>query len=200
MIKTFIFDLGNVIVSFNHRKIVEKLQDICEKASDEIFAKAISSTLVQDYNLGKITSKEFSSAINTALELKMDFADFSQAWNYAFAPEPIISEQFIRKLSANYRLLVLSDTNELHFDFIRKNFPILDHFNDFVLSHKVGAVKPSAEIFRAVMEKAECLPEECIFIDDIEKNVEGARINGINALQFISVEQLEADLRARNLI
>lgn len=200
MTKTFIFDLGNVIVPFNHRKIVEKLQCVCEKASEEIFAETISSSFVQDYNLGKITSAEFFDSVNRGLKLKMNFADFSQAWNCTFDVEPIISEQFVKKLSESYRLLVLSDTNELHFDFIRENFSILDYFDEFVLSHRVGAVKPSAEIFQAVIEKVECLPNECIFIDDIEKNVEGARRYGMNALQFVSVEQLEAELRARNLV
>jgi putative hydrolase of the HAD superfamily len=200
MIKTIIFDLGNVIVSFDHRKIVEKLQCVCEKESEEIFTEAISSTFVQHYNLGKVTSAEFFDSVNRALKLEMNFADFSQAWNCTFNAETIIPEQFVKKLSKSYRLLVLSDTNELHFDFIRENFSILDHFDDFVLSYRVGAVKPSAEIFRAVIEKAECLPGECIFIDDVEINVEGARRYGMNALQFISVEQLEAELRAWNLV
>jgi putative hydrolase of the HAD superfamily len=200
MIKTLIFDLGNVIVPFNHRKIVEKLQCVCEKASEEIFAEVISAKFVQDYNLGKITSAEFFDSVNLALKLEMNFADFSQTWNYTFEAEPIISEQFVKKLSECYRLLVLSDTNELHFDFIRENFSVLDYFDDFVLSYRVGAVKPSAEIFRAVIEKAECLPDECIFIDDVEKNVEGARRYGMNAIRFISVEQLEAELRAKNLV
>src|SRR5688572_12038651 len=125
MIKTFIFDLGNVIISFNHNKIVEKLQCVCRQSSDEIFARAISSKFVQDYNLGKISSAEFFDSVNRGLEMKMDFADFSQIWNCTFAPEPIIPKRIIKKLSEGYRLLVLSDTNELHFDFIKENFPFL---------------------------------------------------------------------------
>lgn len=200
MIKTFIFDLGNVIVAFNHTKIVEKLQCVCDLTSDEILAGALSSQFVQDYNLGKISSEEFFDSISYGLNLKMNFIDFPQVWNCTFAPEPIISEHIIKKLSENYRLLILSDTNELHFDFIREKFSILDYFDDFVLSHKVGAVKPSEEIFRAVLEKAECLPDECIFIDDLEQNVEGAKKCGINAIQFLSAQQLETELRARNLL
>ena len=156
MIKTFIFDLGNVLVSFNHNKIVERLQYVCRQSSDEIFAQAISSKLVQDYNLGKISSAEFFDSVNRGLELEMNFADFSRIWNCTFAPEPIIPERIIKKLSDSCRLLVLSDTNEIHFDFIKEIFPILDNFDDFVLSHKVGAVKPSEEIFRRVIERAEC--------------------------------------------
>lgn len=199
MIKTFIFDLGNVIVSFNHNKIVEKLQSGCALTSNDIFAKAISSKLVNDYNLGKISSAEFFDLLSNELQLKMEFADFSQVWNCTFELEPIIPLQIIKKLSENYRLIILSDTNELHFDFIEENFPILEYFDDFVLSHKVGAVKPSEEIFRLVIEKADCLPEECIFIDDLKQNVESAKKYGLNAIQFISADELEAELRKRNL-
>lgn len=200
MIKTFIFDLGNVIVSFDHNKIAARLRNACEHESDVIFGKAITSPLVQQYNLGKITSAEFFEAVSRELGLQMDFHDFSEAWNCTFAPEPLVSEQFIETLAKKYKLLLLSDTNELHFDYIRERFPALDHFDDFVLSHKAGAAKPSAEIFQAVVKIADCAPEECFFVDDIEINVEGARKVGINALQFVSAKQLEQELKTLGLI
>lgn len=200
MIKTFIFDLGNVIVAFDHNKIVEKMQCICEHTSDEIFSKAIASEIVRDYNLGKITSEEFIDLVNGELKLEMNFEDFNRTWNCTFASEPIIPERIIEKLSENYRLIILSDTNEMHFDFIKENYPILDYFDDFVLSHKVGALKPSTEIFQIVTEKAGCLPEECVFIDDLKINVEGARSFGIDSILFESAERLEAELKSRDLI
>lgn len=200
MIKTVIFDLGNVIVSFDHNKIAARLGNACDHESEVIFGKAITSPLVRQYNLGKITSAEFFEAVSRELSLQMDFRDFSEAWNCTFAPEPLVSERFIKTLSDKYKLLLLSDTNELHFDYIRERFSALDHFDDFVLSHKAGAVKPSAEIFQAVVKIAGCAPEECLFIDDLEINVEGARKFGINALQFISQTQLERELKIRSLI
>lgn len=200
MIKTFIFDLGNVIVSFDHNKTAERLASFCEHASDIVFGKAITSPLVQEYNLGKITSTEFFEAVSRELGLQMDFRAFSEAWNCTFAPEPLVSEQFVKTLADKYKLLLLSDTNELHFDYIRERFPALYHFDDFVLSHKAGAVKPSAEIFQAVVKIADCAPEECFFIDDLEINVEGARKFGINALQFVSQAQIEKELKTLGLI
>lgn len=200
MIKTFIFDLGNVIVSFDHNKTAARLASACEHASDVIFGKAFSSPLMQQYSLGKLTSAEFFEAVSRELDLRMDFNDFSQAWNCTFASEPLVSERLIKSLAENYKLLLLSDTNELHFDYIRENFPALDYFDDFILSHKAGAVKPSAEIFQAVIKIAGCQPEECFFVDDLEINVEGARKFGINALQFVSEQQLEQELKTRGLI
>jgi putative hydrolase of the HAD superfamily len=200
MIKTFIFDLGNVIVSFDHNKTAARLASVCQHESEVIFGKAFTSPLVKEYNLGKITSAEFFETLTRELGLQMNFRDFSEAWNCTFALEPLVSEQFIETLAEKYKLLLLSDTNELHFDYIRENFPALDHFDDFVLSHKAGAVKPSAEIFQSVVKIADCAPEDCFFIDDLKVNVEGARKYGINALQFVSQTQLEQELKTLGLI
>jgi putative hydrolase of the HAD superfamily len=200
MIKTFIFDLGNVIVSFDHNKTAAGLANVCAQASDVIFGKAISSPLVREYNLGRISSEEFFDQVRRELDLRMSFAEFSAAWNCTFEMEPLISERFIKNLANKYKLLLLSDTNELHFDYIREHFPVLDHFDDFILSHKAGAAKPSPEIFQIAVEKSECLPEECFFIDDLALNVEGAKKFGINAFQFVSEVTLEEELKACSLI
>lgn len=200
MIKTFIFDLGNVIVAFDHNKTAAHLASVCAHTSDVIFGKAIASPLVQRYNLGEITSAEFFEALSRELELRMEYSDFASAWNCTFAMKPLISEQFMSDLADRYKLLLLSDTNELHFDYIREHFPVLDYFDDFVLSHQVGAAKPSAEIFQFAVATAGCAPEECFFIDDLPVNVEGAKKCGINALQFVSETMLATELESRGLI
>lgn len=200
MIKTFIFDLGNVIVSFDHSKIVRRFEAVCKYSPEEIFSKTISSNLVREYNVGAITTAEFYNSIVRELDISMSFEDFFQTWNCTFIPEPIIPERIIKSLSGKYKLLVLSDTNEMHFDYIKENFQILDYIDDFILSHKVNVVKPSAEIFQAVVKIAGCQPEECFFVDDLKENVEGAKRFGLNAMQFVSAEQFEEELKTRSLI
>jgi putative hydrolase of the HAD superfamily len=135
--------LGNVIVSFDHNKIVQRFTAACEHSREDIFGKAISSLLVREYTLGAISTAEFYEAVIKELGMKMSFEDFFEAWNCTFTPEPLIAEQTVKALSEKYKLLVLSDTNEMHFDFIKENYPILNYINEFVLSHKVNAVKPS---------------------------------------------------------
>jgi putative hydrolase of the HAD superfamily len=200
MIKTIIFDLGNVIVSFDHRKTSKRLEALSEHADDVIYAKAVAGEIVKHYNLGRLSTEEFLAAVNRELGLQIGYEDFYAAWNCTFLPEPLISEELIKKLAEKYKLLILSDTNEMHFDFIRENYPIMNYFDDFVVSHKVNFVKPSAEIFQKAVEIAGHRPEECLFIDDLAANVEGARQCGIEALQFVSAEQLERDLRKLNLL
>lgn len=106
----------------------------------------------------------------------------------------------VERIARNYRLVLLSNTNALHFEMIRETYPLLRHFHSYVLSYEVKAMKPSPLIYRRAIEEARCRPEECFFTDDIEAYVEGARREGIDAVQFESAGQIERELRARGVV
>ncbi len=80
-----------------------------------------------------------------------------------------------------------------------ETYPLLRHFHSYVLSYKVGAMKPSPLIYRKAIEAAGCEPGECFFTDDIEAYVEGARAQGIDAVRFQSAAQIEAELLKRGV-
>ncbi len=97
-------------------------------------------------------------------------------------------------------MLALSNTNPIHFAMVKEAYPLLRQFHDFVLSYEVGAAKPEAKIYREAIVRARCNPEECFFIDDLAVNVEAAREHGMDAVQFLSAEQLDRELRFRGLL
>ena len=200
MIKTFIFDLGKVIVPFELDNQMKILEAVCDFKHSEIKERIFAAEEITLFETGKISAEELFEALKKLLHLQMNFSEFVEAWNSIFSLEPIVSECLIEKLSQKYRLIVLSDTNELHFEFIKRNFPILQFFNDFVLSHEVGFAKPSAEIFQTAVERAGCAADECFFTDDKETNVAGALKFGINAVQFTSAARFEWEIKAQNLI
>ena len=121
--------------------------------------------------------------------LRSDFEEFKKLWNGIFILEPILSNDFFKELAENHKLLILSDTNETHFEFIREHFPVLKNFHDFILSYEVGHLKPAEEIFQVALEKAKCKPKECLFTDDKKSNCEGAEKLGIRTIHFESREQ-----------
>lgn len=200
MIKTFIFDLGNVIVPFEADSKIKSLQEFTRLKPEDVHEKVLLSEELRLFETGKISSLEVFEFVKKTLDSEMSFEQFIENWNGIFILEPILSEDFIGKLSKKYKLLILSDTNEIHFEFIKQNFPVLKFFDDFVLSYEVGVLKPSKEIFQIAVEKAGCLPEECFFTDDIEKNIAAAKNLGINTVQFISAEQFEKHLLGLSLI
>lgn len=200
MIKTFIFDLGKVIVPFELDNQMKILEAVCDYKPAEIREKIFAAEEIRLFETGKIAAADLFEVLKKLLELRMNFAEFADAWNSIFSLEPMISEDLIARLANRYRLLILSDTNELHFRFIRDNFPILRFFDDFVLSYEIGFLKPSLEIFRAAVSKAGCAANECFFTDDKEANVAGARKFGINAVQFESAEQFEREIKTLGLL
>lgn len=200
MIKTFIFDLGKVIVPYEINRGLESFANCCDLSSAEIGGKFFGSDESRLFETGKISTVEFFEAVRRKLYLKMNFEEFADAWNSIFLLEPIIPQDFVRQLAEKYRLIILSDTNELHISFIKKNFSVLRYFDEFVVSYEVGHFKPAKEMFQVAVEKAECLPEECFFTDDKKENIDKAREFGINAVQFVSFDQFEAELRKRQLI
>jgi putative hydrolase of the HAD superfamily len=126
------------------------------------------------------------------------FFEFKDMWTRIFTLNTGISELIVR-LKKHYRLLLLSNTNEMHFDYARDAFTILREFDDHVLSYEVGERKPHARIYAVALERAGCPPRRCVYIDDIEENVEAARVLGINGIVFRNTRQLQSELRALNV-
>jgi len=125
--------------------------------------------------------------------------EFCDTFNCIFT-DTLVPESLLETLAARYRLVLLSNTNAIHFPWIRERYPLLRHFHDLVLSYEVKAMKPDPEIYRAAVAKAGCRPEECFYTDDIAQFVEGARAVGIDAVQFVDAAQLERELRARGIL
>jgi putative hydrolase of the HAD superfamily len=82
---------------------------------------------------------------------------------------------------------------------LRQRYPLLRHFDDFILSYRVGALKPAPEMYQSAIARAGCLPSECFYTDDIPSYVEAGRQHGLDAVHFCGLEQLEGELRARGI-
>src|SRR5690606_14878171 len=77
------------------------------------------------------------------------------------------------------RLVLLSNTSAFHFEFIQRRWDVLQRFDDFVVSYKVGAIKPEPAIFEAALRAIHCRPHECFYTDDIPAYIEMARRFGL---------------------
>lgn len=200
MIKSLIFDLGNVIVPFDFKRAYAKLGPICSCPVTEISARIRSTDLVERFETGRLGAKPFVEEFSKLLELKTNYDDFCDLWTSVFFQETLLAEAFLAGLRDRFRLLVLSNTNPIHFGMLKAKYPLFRHFHDFVLSYEVGALKPDSKIYREAIVRAGCRPEECFFTDDIVANVEAARKHGMDAVQFLSAAQLEEELRARGVL
>jgi putative hydrolase of the HAD superfamily len=200
VIKTILFDLGGVIVPFDFKRAYAKLETLCSYPAAEIPTRIRSTGLVQRFETGRVASEQFVEELSAILELKMTYQQFCDLWTCIFLPEPLVPETMLARLRTGHRLMLLSNTNPIHFHMIQANYPLMRHFHHAVLSYEVGAVKPSPQIFQEAIARAGCSPEECFFTDDLIVNVEAARKHGMDAVQFESAAQIEAELRARGVL
>ena len=199
MIKTVIFDLGKVIIPFDFSRGYRAMERFCGYPAAEIPKRIGATDLVHRYETGLVESREFVDELSKLLDLRATYDEFCELWSCVFLPETLIPESLVAGISARYRTLVLSNTNAIHFEMVRRQYPILRHFHDMVLSYEVKAMKPTPAIYQTAIARAQCRPEECFFTDDIAAYVDGARREGIDAVQFQSCEQLQKELAARGV-
>jgi putative hydrolase of the HAD superfamily len=198
-IKAVIFDLGRVIVPFDFNRGYTRLAPLCGIPAAEIPKRIAPTGLVPLFESGGIEPRDFVRELSRHLNLDTTYENFCEIWSSIFLPHTLIPESMLIGIARTYRLVLLSNTNAIHFEMVRENYPLLRHFHSLVLSYKVGAMKPLPQIYRRAIEEAGCLPEECFFTDDIPDYVAGARAQGIDAVQFESAEQIEAELRKRGV-
>jgi putative hydrolase of the HAD superfamily len=198
--RAVILDLGNVIVGLDFPRAYRAAASLTGHSAGEIPELIRAANLARPYERGELTSEEFYLRFCRALDLKISYSEFVDLWSDMFQPEPILTDGLLRELAATTKLLMLSNTNEIHFEFIRGRYPLVRHFHDFVLSYRVGAMKPDAAIYLDAVRRAGCEPGECFFVDDIEENIAAARQLGIDAEIFRSANELEAQLRQRGVL
>ncbi|HSI69261.1 MAG TPA: HAD-IA family hydrolase, partial [Gillisia sp.] len=169
MIKTIIFDFGDIFVNLDKPATFRELKHHRIENFTEIIVK---NNL--DYEKGLITSDEFiTNYINEYSHL--DQEKVTNSWNAILKDFPLYRFRFIKKLSEEkeYKLILLSNTNEIHIDYIKENVPFFEDFRNcfdaFYLSHEINFRKPDPEIYKFVLQKHDLKPEECLFIDDTKE-------------------------------
>ncbi len=144
MVKAVIFDLGNVIVPFDFKRGYARMEGRCAYAAAEIPGRLRSTDLVTRFERGLIEPREFVRELAAVLELNTTYEEFCELWTSIFMPETLLPEALLERIAARRRLMLLSNTNAIHFAMLERSYPLLRHFHDRVLSYRVGALKPSS--------------------------------------------------------
>jgi glucose-1-phosphatase len=200
MLKCIIFDLGRVLIPFDFQRGYSLMSERCGLPPEEIRTRIRNLDIVNPYESGQVDTASFVAAVNSALGVSMPVQEFGDMWNAVFLPDTLIPEALLEELKPRHRLVLLSNTNDLHYNMIDARYPILRHFDERVLSYKVGAMKPDPRIYLAAIAAARCAPEECFFTDDVPAYVEGAKKMGIDAVQFESAAQTRRELALRGCL
>ena len=199
MIKTIFCDLGNVIVFFDNHKIAEGLAKFSNKDESYIYKFFLESIARKGFDKGNISPTQFFMDFKNNLNLKIDFNRFKKMWCSCFLGLNKDMEKLLKKLKKNYKLVLLSNTDTIHFTYIKNKYKLLNIFDDYVLSYKLGYKKPKPLIYQYALKKTNVLPNETLYIDDILEFVKAAKFLGIKSVQYTTFEKLETDLKQMNL-
>ena len=198
-IEVILYDLGNVILPFNHYQIAEKLSRLSQRKElrdpEKIFSYLFDfqSGIINRFDAGEISPREFFQILKEDLGLSISFSQFLPIWEDIFSENVEVS-QIILSQKGRWRLGLLSNTDPLHFDYILSKFPVMGAFDRWILSYEVGFKKPAVEIFQKAIEWASVEPRKILFIDDIENHVDVAVSLGMKGIHFISAELLKKEL------
>ena len=195
MIKSIISDLGKVIVNFDNNRFFSGLSHYCSYSLDEIVRRSRDHINIHfSFDRGEISPQEFYLKVKQILSADLEKDEFFRLYNDIFSLNEKVMETF-QDLKGKYRLIILSNTDPERFGFIKKKFPGIMDFDDFVLSYEQGFLKPQEEIYKIALRKAEALPSECVFIDDMEENISAAASLGFNTIHFKPGTDLRSELR-----
>jgi putative hydrolase of the HAD superfamily len=186
-------DLGNVLVRVDHLRFCAGLAEFLPLSSLEVYQAVFDSDLEPGYDTGRLSSREFYRMVMGHLGLDLPYPLFCRLWSDIFDPMEGMEEP-VARLADRYPLYLLSNTNPLHFHYIRKNFPILRHIRHMVLSFEVGSRKPEPGIYQALIKEMGTPPERCLFVDDKLPFVEAAREHGLVAWHFTGPEDFSRRL------
>jgi len=199
MHKAILFDLGKVLIHFDFRIGYDGLEKACSIRAAEIPKRLAPTGLVERFECGQVEPRPFFDEFRRILGIELEYERFCEIWSSIFT-RVLLPEAMLEGLARRYRLVLLSNTNALHFSMIRQWYPhLLRHFHALVLSYEVGALKPDERIFHAAVSAAQCAPGECFYTDDIPAYVAAARVKGIDAVVFESPEQIQEAMRARGI-
>jgi len=199
MTRAIILDLGRVLVPFDFSRAYRVVSERAGIPPEEVRARILAANLIIPFESGQMEPAEFVRRLTRAIGVEIDYEEFCRVWSLIFLPETLIPEDWVRSLRARYRTVLLSNTNSIHYAMLRANYAILEHFDAYVLSHEVGAMKPDPRIYVAAIEAARCPPQECFYTDDVAEFVEAGRAAGLDAVQFHNAEQLRAELSVRGI-
>lgn len=196
-VKVLVFDMGHVFVDFDWSAVCKGFMDRAGMNSEQ-FKEVLAFVGTLGYEDGRIMTEGFVKALNEKLSTELTVDEFEAMWNFGFHENAEMAA-LLTELGKSYPLYLLSNTNESHYGFLSRNFNVERHFKELILSYKVGLAKPDKRIYEEVIKRSGHAAAEHLFVDDLERNIQGALSTGMRAIRFVGIDDLKNNLRAHGV-
>ena len=182
MIRTFLFDIGNVLVRFDFQRAVNAILPLCDAADPGELLQRIDADKLR-YEDGQMPRADFLHSARAALKYRGSEADFIAAWQGIFWPnEPM--HRLVEQLHGRFPLYLLSNTNDMHVEGLFRDFAVFQHFAGATYSHIARASKPHRAIYDIACAGHGLEPGTTLFIDDLAANIATAESLGFQTHHY----------------
>lgn len=208
-IKNIIFDYGNVIFEIDFKKVREAFIQLGITNIDNFFAHKGHNPLFDDFETGSISPADFRNGIRKAANKpELTNQQIDDAWNSLLVGTSVDIHNVLLKVRGIYRTFLLSNNNEIHYDWIinylKSTFELNNYdkyFEKAYFSQQMRLRKPNTDIFEQVLKENNLNPSETLFVDDSPQHIEGAKKVGLNTLLMtVKPDQLESFLIANKIL
>lgn len=188
-IKNIVFDLGGVIVGFDRQRCIRAFEELKAQAIVPYVEYARNEDLFLAAETGEINTHEFCDEVRGLSAIDASDEAIVSAWNKLLSPVDDDKKERFRTLGEKYRLFILSNTSDMHWNYCVSELfnasygNVKDCFEHCYLSYVMRKHKPHDDIFLEVLEQSRLKPEETLFVDDTKENIEAAERLGLHVLR-----------------
>ena len=205
-IKNIIFDLGGVVLDIDESIVYKELEKMGISTSELARSKDFME-IMSKFDTGIYTAPTFRKKCKELLGLeKMTDQKFDSIWNAMLLDIPRERVEAIEKIKKHYKIFLMSNTNEIHYDLYVRDLQLRFGYNEFdelfnksYFSFAEHLEKPDPRFFELILDHEQLLPEETLFIDDTAANIKVAKSLGINTYH-ISREELVRNLFSNGVL
>lgn len=194
-----VFDIGGVLLDWNPRYLYRKL--FTDEAAMEHF---LTTVCTSEWNLQQDAGRTWAEGISELCGRFPEQAELIRCYDTRW--EEMIPRVFegtvelLQQLKRRGPVYAITNFSAEKFAYSKTRWPFLTSFDGCVVSGECRMIKPEPAIYRHLCQQYGLEPARCLFIDDVQKNVDGARAVGMQAVRFESPEQLRAELAARGML
>lgn len=200
--KAIIFDLGKVLIDFSVDRACSQVASLTGTSPQSIYEFLFKDGREFDFERGLISFSDLHMEFESHFGIQIPKQALKHAASDIF--DPLVDTiNILDALNSRYRglrpLILLSNTNEIHWDHIERSWSISQKFDHLILSFQIKSMKPDSKIYLEAVAKSGQRPGDCFFVDDVPANVEGAKKCGIDAVLFEGADKLAFELKRRGL-
>lgn len=194
MIKAIVFDFGDVLSRGVTISILEKFRDQIDMEPEEVMARIRKSKEFDLAMRGKMSYDDYITQLSDILDI--DRKTWKKILKNMVDSRKLDEDvmRIVKRLRKRYKLAILSDHIKGVFDDYVKKLKLADHFDYILYSAKIGSMKIDGKMFKIMLDDLKLKADECVFVDDLEPNIEVAKSLGFKTIHFKNATQLEEEL------